>query len=174
MEDNMNIMKKFLITCMACAIAVGLEAADTKQDVPVRSSLSYGSIGVGPLPIPLPVFGIGHREQYGHHGFDVNVQATTVVSATLVKGKLFYNYYFNPNLKSQFYTGIGVGVGGIFCNGFHPLASPEFVIGKQYKTDAGNTSFFQMEVSFPTFSRHNFPNHSCKFPMVVFSYGLCF
>ena len=46
------------------------EAAIECEAAPVEASFGYISLGLGPFPIPMPLFGIGGRYQKGHHGFD--------------------------------------------------------------------------------------------------------
>jgi len=142
----------------------------------VRRSFQYGSLGIGPLPIPLPVFGVGHREQWQHSGLDLSAQVSTLVFATELKAKGLYHYYFAPNPKAQFYAGGGVNVSAIYLKGsgfeYSPFVAPELVFGKEYLNEAGGIRFFQTEVSWPTYS---IPAHkACFFPLVIFTYGIGF
>lgn len=138
----------------------------------VRDSSCYIDLGLGPFPLPLPVFGLGHREQWQHHGMDVHLQVSTIVEVTSVKGSALYLHYFKPNLPSQFYMGAGAGIGGLFNKhrDFRLYGSPEFVLGKQYLNEAGDKRYFQTQMSFPTFSEHA----PVYFPLIVFSYGIMF
>ena len=139
-------------------------------------SSTYGEVGLGPFPIPLPVFGVGYRTQAGHHGWDLSLKGATIVHATTIKGSLVRNYYFRPNLRSQFYAGGGIGLGVHF--GCHPLplVTPEFVFGKQYLTDTGGLRFLQMQASFPMIALDAKEKKSTViyFPLVVLSYGVFF
>lgn len=154
--------------------------------VNVTSSIGYFSIGVGPLPVPLPNFGLGYRFQRNHHGFDLSLQAATIVAVTQAKVSLLYDYYFKPNLNSQFYMGLGASASGLFENKKHwkkttGSFSPELMFGKQYQNEAKDLRFLQLQISFPTFSIKKFPerkftgkHHILYMPLVVLSYGICF
>ncbi len=151
----------------------------------VEQQFGYASLGLGPFPLPLPAFGIGYRTQKNHHGFDLSLQAATVVAATELKVAALYHYYWKPCLLSQSYVGIGAAPAVVLGGGCHLAAiSPEFVMGKQYQNENGDRRFFQAEVSFPTFSldrddcfslhHHKRKIHSFFFPLVVLSYGIGF
>ena len=171
---------------IALTLLVGsLFASETPTpEVPpkVESSMGYFEIGLGPFPLPLPAFGLGYRMQNGHHGLDLPLQVSTIVSITQIKGSILYEYYFKPNLKSEFYVGGGLGTSGLFTHKFHKaqlLLSPEFVVGKQYINEAGDTRFMQAQISWPTFavytsSHHKKVSHPFWMPLVVFSYGMGF
>ena len=133
------------------------------------------SIGLGPAPIPLPNFGLGYRAQSGHNGVDVSLNAMTVVAVTQLKATALYQYYFKPDLNSQFYVGGGLGLSDIFGSGHHCMAiSPEFTFGKQYRNEAKDTRFMQVGVSWPTVNLSGQSRHFLKYPLVVFSYGIMF
>jgi hypothetical protein len=154
-------------------------ASETEQPAePVRHSMGYVDLGVGPLPIPLPSFGLGYRLQRGHHGFDASERVTTVVHFTEWKTSLLYHHYFHPNLKSQFYAGGGVGLSALSGRSFNHQSlrgtiSPEFVFGKQYQNELGYNRFFQAQISWPTF-RFGHMNKPFYMPLVVLSYGIGF
>ena len=86
-------------------------------DLKVQSQFPYFTLGLGPAPIPFPFFGFGYRYQSGYNGVDVSVKASTVVSVTGVQGTVLYQYYFKPNLSSQFYVGAGPPCGGLIGGG---------------------------------------------------------
>jgi hypothetical protein len=173
-----------MIATLLLALA-SLSAKDIEiQKEPVVQNVNYVSLGLGPMPILLPVFGIGHRIQNGHHGADLSLQATTVVALTQLKASLLYQYYFKPSLASEFYVGGGVSPGVVFGSGEHAiLLSPEFVFGKQYRNESHDLRFFQAQVSFPTWAfddtyscyYHRKSSVGClKLPLVVLTYGLGF
>lgn len=159
-----------------------------KEEMPlnVTNSIGYFSIGVGPLPLLLPNFGLGYRFQRNHQGADISLQVATIVTITQVKANLIYDYYFKPNLNSQFYLGLGVGVSGLFENKRHwkkstACFSPELVFGKQYQNETKDLRFTQIQISFPTFNIRKFPERKFSrkhdtfyMPLVVLSYGICF
>jgi hypothetical protein len=161
----------------------GVEERETLKDsaTDIQNSFGYFDIGLGPAPIPLPIFGIGYRSQINHHGVGFSLNTSTIVAVTQVKGNVLYHYYFKPNLKSQFYAGGGLGVGSLFGRKERTVfsLSPEFVFGKEYQTETNDRRFFQLQISWPTFGidpRHNreFRHSTFYFPLVVFSYGIGF
>lgn len=171
----MLIKRKTLAALAAFSIATASSFANETCDCccaePIRDRFNYVDIGVGPLPIPFPYFGIGNRAQNDCHGRDFSLQVATIGVFTQVKASALYLHYFHPNLYSQFYAGGGIGISGLFSHRKAEIAgSPEFVFGKQYINCQGDTRFFQMQTSFPTFTHHR----PFYMPLVVFSYGIGF
>lgn len=158
-----------------------LEAVDTKT---VENASGYVSLGVGPFPIPLPVFGLGGRIQKGHHGFDGSAQVVRIPSVTILKENLSYLYYFNPNLASQLYMGVGVSVAEVFAGKTGVALAPQFTVGKEYTNETGGRRFLQIGIDFPYFDLTHYTNYERrhmssdsrigKTPVVVLSYGICF
>ncbi|MBS0614966.1 MAG: hypothetical protein JSR58_00250 [Verrucomicrobia bacterium] len=165
----MKMIKLGLATLLMAGALLGEEAT-----APVTSSKGYLDIGLGPCPVPLPNFGIGYRGQQNHNGFDFSLNAATVVHATQIKGAALYQYFFKPNLKSQFYVGGGPALSYAFTSKGHVwLLAPEVVFGKQYQNEAGDTRFMQVSVEWPTFALER--HHTIvKFPLVYFTYGIMF
>lgn len=161
----MKLIQCLLVTLIGTAGAVCAESE-------VRNSFGHVDLGLGPAPVPLPIFGIGHRNQWGKNGFDVTLNATTVVAATAVKFTPSYIRYFTPNLQAQFYMGVGVGVTGIFGSGGQAVLSPEVLFGKEHQSDTGGRRFFQGQIGFPTYSPT--AHKVTCFPIVTFTYGICF
>ena len=137
----------------------------------------YLSLGLGPFPIPMPLFGIGTRFQQGHHGADLSLQGITCGRRfSVLKENIDYLYYFKPKLASQFYLGCGVSFTEIFSHRHHEtLLSPQLLIGKQYTNKDGDVRFFQAQIEpvFLDLNRINKKQH-WTFPAVVISYGICF
>lgn len=156
------------------AIITGTAFANESVKENPTSQFPYVSLGIGPAPVPLPVFGVGYRAQWGHHGVNALVNASTVYYITGVKGSVLYNYYFKPNLDSQFYFGVGPAVGGLFSNkrahGYGGAA--EFSFGKQYRNQTGDVRFFEAEFDFPLVVDHK--PHFVAYPVVVLNYGIGF
>lgn len=169
---------KFLIKYFVSILLFPFIAAFASSSKPVELSCCYLQMGVGPLPLPVPNFGVGYRCQHGHHGYDLSLQVATVVSITGVKGNALYHYYFKPNLNSQFYVGGGIGAGYLFVqahNSAHTaLISPELVFGKTYLNKNNARRFVQAQVSFPTYEWDHSPHCFVLIPLVVFSYGIGF
>ncbi len=168
-----------------------LPQSQASPDLKVQSQFPYFTIGLGPFPIPVPVFGLGYRYQNGHNGVDASFSASTVVVLTEIKTTLLYQYYFKPSYSSQFYVGAGPTVAGLlgYLQGNNPLIkvvkilvkhrnalllSPEFVVGKQYKTQSGNLRFIQAEINWPTVCIYNHRVHLFMLPLVVLNYGISF
>jgi hypothetical protein len=169
---------KFLFTSLLAFGCIFAEESSPQETPEVRQHFGHFDIGVGPLPIPLPVFTGGYRAQWGHHGMDVSLQASTIVSYTQIKANFLYNHYFKPSLDSEFYVGGGVGPSIVIGRGeCEFLISPELVFGKLYRNETKDLRFWQIQVSFPTFdfhqSRHHH-SHCTWFPLVVASYGFGF
>lgn len=163
---------------IACLLTLG---SITAQEV--EQSFNYGSVGLGPFPLPLPNFALGRRMQKNHHGADLSLQVNTLVWVTQVKANVLYHYYWKPSLASQSYAGLGVGPSAIFGENQALLISPEFVLGKQYRNEDGDLRFFQGQLSFPTVAYGNSWGwcpyshksvHVSKFPLLVLSYGFGF
>jgi hypothetical protein len=203
-------MKSILLSLLLSTAAIAQEPATETHSAPtdhltlpsvtepnppiVNQFTPYVTLGLGPVPIPLPLFGVGARQQWHHHGIDLSLQATTLIEFTPVKASALYNYYFKPNPASQFYLGLGAGAGYVFggWHGANWFASPELVLGKQYRNESKDTRFFQAQISFPTigwsdeydykFNGHYHESHRTGkkeadvswFPLVVFTYGIGF
>jgi len=143
----------------------------------VKASHGYVSLGVGPLPWPLPFFGVGHRMQEGHHGFDASLQAFYFGRAGILKENFNYLHYFKPKLASQFYMGAGIGVTEVIgCGGCAVLLSPEIVLGKQYTNKDGDVRFFQAQIDpvFLNVSSINRKGSWGAYPAIMLTYGICF
>ena len=176
--------KTLMILCTAAmSMAFGNEtieqtkpAAVEQKATDVAQGNAFFSLGVGPLPIPLPAFGLGYRAQQGHFGSEISGQVTTVVYATQLKGNLLVHYYPKPSLASQFYVGTGVGPSVIFDGGSTFTISPELVLGQQYRNASSDLRFIQAQISFPTIAitGHKHRAHLFEMPLVVVSYGIGF
>jgi hypothetical protein len=176
---------KRLLTIFALLLSAHLMAQETLEQTKTsanRESNTYASIGVGPLPILLPVFGIGHRESWNHHGFDTSLQVATIVSITALRYNLLYSYIVHPNPEGQTYLNLGAAVGTIFHHGLSSIfTSPEFIVGREWTNSSKEKRFCQVEISFPNFSWHykhhpnEFKNHNLHyFPIATLSYGFMF
>ncbi len=154
----------------------------------VRSSNVYTSIGVGPLPILLPVFGVGYRASWNHHGFDTSAQVATIGKVTGLRWNLLYSFIVHPNPQGQTYVDLGAAAGTVFHHGLAGVfASPELVVGRQWMNKSGEKRFCQAEINFPSFTwkhdhkelcfggKHHFERKDVSFfPIVTVSYGFLF
>jgi hypothetical protein len=149
--------------------------ADCEAPV-VEASYGYYCAGLGPLPLPAPLVGVGRRYQNGHHGFDGSLQVSSFfLLVNMAKINANYLYYFNPNLKSQFYLGAGVGLAGVAMLSNDPkrlYLSPQLVVGKQYTNKEGSFCHLQAEIT--TINLDLTRNHPAFFPAVILSYGVSF
>jgi hypothetical protein len=189
-------MKKLIMICLLGFFPLLAQQDDEKnvdsttdikqeQKIDVTKQYPYVSLGVGPLPIPLPVFAIGYTGQKNHHGYDVNLTLATMVEITALKQNFLYRHYFNPSYESQMYAGCGLGVTELlykhsFAKNFTLALSPEFVIGNQFQTKAKFERFLQTQISFPYLGVNKFAKkkfhktHALWYPVVVVSYGVAF
>jgi len=151
-----------------------------KEAAPVEASYGYVSLGLGPFPELMPIFGVGGRYQKGHHGFDGSIQFGTLGRHfTAAKENFNYLYYFNPNLASQFYVGGGIAFTETWSHShFDVFFSPQAVVGKQYTNKNGGVRYFQVQIDpvFLDLKRVFKDGHmrGSAVPAVVLSYGLCF
>lgn len=145
-------MKKIiaLITLTTAAFAGEIVCEPT-----LHYSYNYGSIGLGPLPIPAPTFGLGRRIMTGDRfAVDVGAEVATLVRINAVKGYVNGLMYFNQKPRSQYYMGLGGSVGGIFGPSKFCLegyAAPNLIFGKEFCTCKGSKQFFQVEVKYPIY-----------------------
>jgi hypothetical protein len=183
----MKKIKNIIIFLMLFSfLAISLKAEENKpltEKKDIVEHTTYVDLGLGPVPILFPNIGIGHRMQYNKNGFDLALKVLPLYWINQVKGTLTYNYYPNPNPESQLFFGAGIGVGGLiekdsishFARKFKDsiLISPEFVIGKQYKNEAGGKRFIQADLSFPVYAIGSH-NYGCYYPLIVLRYGIGF
>lgn len=197
----MNWISKIITACFVLSLSLlsanTQEVQDERQNdcCYVDNSFGYLNIGIGPLPELIPSFGIGYRLQKNHHGFDVAGSIGKTWMETTGRASILYNYFFKPNLESEFYAGLGVGVKGTH---FKELSKteyavyPEIVFGKQYRNETNCQRFFQMQIGFPVFAldkivkktwTHRKSSYSFSYPTsyktsfipeVIFSYGVGF
>lgn len=205
----MNKIFKMMTACLV--LPVSFLCADTQEvqdernsdsccsdSCCVENSFGYLNIGVGPLPMLFPSFGIGYKAQKNHHGFDVSGSIAKTRFDTTGRVSALYNYFFLPNLQSQFYAGLGVGMKGVHLDKSsdedkcHVAVYPEIVFGKQYQNDTCCQRFFQVQIGFPSFAFDKFAKKTWKdredgagiyypvhyatsyVPEVIFSYGIGF
>lgn len=175
----MKYIKRTLASLLILSTLVsGAESPkDIEETKRCEEAFAYGSIGLGPMPIPLPLFGIGYRNQIDKNASDFSLQILPLGRAMVTQINLLYLHYPHPNPASQFYLGWGGAVGGYFPfyrdhDGSYPYFAPEFVFGKQYITKTDSRRFLQLQIEWPIF---DFRRDSTYFyPAVIFSYGIGF
>lgn len=196
----MNKILKIITACLVlpvsflCANTQEVQDDRNNECCCIENSFGYLNVGVGPLPELVPSFGIGYRAQKEHHGFDVSGTIAKTWVDTVARASVLYQYFFKPDLQSQCYAGLGVGIKGVHSDVVksHVAVYPEIVFGKQYKNDTNCQRFFQMQIGFPVFAlekvvkktwNHRKSSYSIYYPTsyktsyipeVIFSYGIGF
>jgi hypothetical protein len=133
----------------------------------------YTSLGVGPLEMLVPFFGVGARMQQGYFGWDLSAQVGTQFKITFCKANAVGLYIPKPDRLSQFYVGLGAGLSETFVSSVHHcLVSPQLVFGKEYTNETCDRRFFQAQIDWPFFGVGHKPLYHQ--PAVVLSYGLLF
>lgn len=158
-------MKKILKIVPAFMLAFGSLFANTQEveiAKPIENSFGYVNVGMESL-FSAPFFGVGYRLQKNQHGLDLSasIVCKTIDYASCFEDKkariqrrkanVLYNFFFFPNLSSQVYVGLGVGVNYIDIKRLGSIVgfSPEIALGKQYNNKQGNQRFIQLQVSLP-------------------------
>ena len=170
---------------MAGSMALTAQQPQEQLEEPVSESFFYGALGVGPLPFLVPTFGFGYNVQNGHYGADIALDFSTVYVLSSIRLSPTFHYYSTPNLDSQFYTGMGLGISLVnprndrFLDKMSIMLAPEFVFGKKYRNEVGGDRFFQVITSWPTYSFEQFnasfaKNHMVWAPIVYVKYGVSF
>ncbi|MGB7127660.1 MAG: hypothetical protein WBD50_01040 [Candidatus Rhabdochlamydia sp.] len=194
-------MKKILKIVPAFMLAFGSLFADTQEievAKPIENSFGYVNVGMESL-FSAPFFGVGYRLQKNQHGLDLSA---SIVCRTIDytscfedkktriqrrKANVLYNFFFFPNLSSQVYVGLGVGVNYIDTKRLGSIVgfSPEIALGKQYNNRQGNQRFIQLQVSLPSLYTRSKKIRSYRdyqtiktdlecAPLFTFTYGIGF
>ncbi|MGL5264146.1 MAG: hypothetical protein ACRDAI_06200 [Candidatus Rhabdochlamydia sp.] len=172
----MNKILKIITACFvlpASFLCAGSqEVQDEKQNdyCCVENSFGYLNIGIrGPLSQLAPSFGIGYRAQKDHHGFDVSGSIDYFHDRTTARLNVLYNYFFKPNLESQFFAGLGLEAKAVYVHGDScAFPCPIFAIGQEFKTKAGSQRIVQLKVICPD------EYVPLPLPEVILSYGFGF
>lgn len=162
----------FLLLTSALAAHEFLSPPATSTNV--EEHFPYLSLGVGPMPLPLPNFSAGYRYQSNYFGFDGSLQSTPLFfdDMNYLKASFLGHYYPKPNPHSQLYVGAGISH-GILLHTYHSLTiSPEIVIGQEYINSSDNRRFLQAQISYPTLCVYR--DKTINFPLVLISYGFGF
>ncbi|MEI6242775.1 MAG: hypothetical protein WCP39_05150 [Chlamydiota bacterium] len=186
-------MKKIILTMIALGLGFSSGFAEkpaTTTQTNTQESLFYGDLGVGPLPLLVPSFGIGYRHQKNHWGGDVALDVSTIYYATTLKITPAFLYYPTVNLASEFYAGFGLDLGAFFGKDYynwfsnhHVLGytSPTLILGKKYRNKAGKNRFFEARIGFPTIgfelfkgNKFNQDDQVLYYPIVYLKYGIEF
>ena len=158
-------MKKILKIVPAFMLTISSLFANTEEvevTKPIENSFGYVNVGMESL-FSAPFFGVGYRLQKNQHGVDLSASIVCKTidytscfeeKKTRIKRKktnVLYNFFFFPNLSSQIYVGLGVGINYIDTKNIGSIVgfSPEVALGKQYSNIQGNQRFIQLQVSLP-------------------------
>ncbi len=165
-------LKALLLTLTLGLVALPAFAEDTS----VHQSTGYFTLGAGPVPVPLPAVGVGYRTQHDHLGLDLAIVAQPLIVATAVSQRALFTYYPTPNLDGQVYLGAGIGVHTALIHAgkeknIQVSASPEFTIGKQYRTDKGGLRMLSADVSLVN---ADLKPSKARIPLVTINYGIGF
>ncbi|KAG6559402.1 hypothetical protein RHABOEDO_000154 [Candidatus Rhabdochlamydia oedothoracis] len=194
-------MKKILKIVPAFLLVFGSLFANTQEvevAKPIENSFGYVNVGMESL-FSAPFFGVGYRLQKNQHGLDLSasivcktIDYTSCFEAKKAriqrrKANVLYNFFFFPNLSSQVYVGLGVGVNYIDIKRLGSILgfSPEIALGKQYNNKQGNQRFIQLQVSLPgLYTRSKKIRSYCDYqtvktdlecaPLFTFTYGIGF
>lgn len=207
MKKILKIAPAYLVLAVSSLFANAQEIQDSNaqevQDLeitqPIKNSFGYINVGSESL-FSAPFVGCGFRAQKGHHGLDLSASIVwraidysscfidKKANFTRKKANLLYNFFFFPNLESQFYVGFGAGVNYIDTKKLGSIVgfSPEIALGKQYKTRMGYQRFIQLQISLPGFYARSEKVKSCHdyvtkmkadlecSPLFTFTYGIGF
>jgi len=168
----MKILKKIIIALLLSASTAGLygEEIPKKQSEEVTNKYNYTGIGAG-LPTFLALK-FGHREQYGHNGFEYGIGMTPLIVVTEFHAFASYLYYPKPNLISQSYVGLGVKAGGMMKkhHGKFGYIAPGVIVGKEYVTSSKGRRFLQVALGTGALTKKGF----IDFSSISLTYGFAF
>lgn len=149
----------------------------------IKDSNKYISVGIG-FP-GLPSLECGYRLQCDHEGMNTSIQVGTFfIFYQYLKAELSYLYFPHPEQKSQLYYGAGLGAAvgsnmfACFGSGQHVYFEifPEFILGRQYKTQSGKKRFVQGQLYFPNLwlGKNMRADGGVFIPQFAVSYGIMF
>lgn len=149
------------------------------DELPSNFLLYFRTGGFGILslenPIGGPSIGLGlrYREEYFGCGISANATSFVVLPFFSIKGE-FLCYLTDSN--DSYFTGISIEVGQLYIpsmfggpSEWKTLYQPELVIGKQFKTFTGKTSFVNIGLAPPILLDNEWSK-----PMISFNYGIGF
>lgn len=161
----------------------------------IENSFGYANVGMESI-FSAPFFGLGYRLQKNQHGLDISASIVCRkidYTSCFIDKKIFfkrrkanflYNFFFFPNLSSQVYVGLGVGLNYIDIKKCGSILgfSPEIALGKQYNNKQGNQRFIQLQVSLPGLYTGSKKANSYNYqitdlecaPLFTFTYGIGF
>lgn len=166
-------MKKYLIILILTLAVFSQTYAE--EATSFHSSFNYKAIGIGPLPAPVLILGVGHRVALGEKGgLDIGVSGATLFAINTVRLPGDLLGYFGKQSNSQYFAGIRGTGGTIFGTITYDTiwyAAPNAVVGKEFINSEGHKRFFQVEGIYPVFS-NNFTE--ATIPFFTLKYGFCF
>jgi hypothetical protein len=144
------------IACNSFAI----EKNTCNSDQQNRISFAYGNIGVYSLGLLLPNCGIGYRTQKKRIGFDISFTVTPGFIFNILRTTPEILFYFHPNPESEWYMGLGCGIGACIPSKTSFMCDtclviyPALIIGKQYQNTKGKNRFIEVQVGPSRFLHH--------------------
>ncbi len=170
-------MIKRIFLILFCIVA--LYGEESKPQKKVTDQFVYLDLGLGPVPIIIPQFGMGYRLQSGSSGLNVGIRGSSIVEASEVKLNTNYLYYIHPNREKQNYIGVGLSSGLLFLKknfrDQHGFWGTNLLIGKEYISDTGGKRFFEADITWPIYGTRRgkeiTDGKMFWFPCVIFSYG---
>jgi len=149
-------MKKIIALISLIGSAYASEITCEPQ---MQSSYTYGTIGLSPLPIPAPTFGLGRRAMLGKAtALDFGAEWATLIYYNLFSGYANGLLYFKRKPTSQVYMGLGGTIGMLHSadrlySNTHGLgyATPNLILGREFLTRKGRRMFFQIDTKYPLF-----------------------
>lgn len=141
-----------------------------------ETAYPYFTLGTGPVVL-IPSLGVGYRSRVRHHGFDISLNASSVIVAHAIQGQLLYHFYPDYKREDPWYIGAGVAAGYFFENGGHAggAISPDIAIGKEFLSSKKTKQFIEAHIQAPTwYNFHRSKHQRLDFPLVYVKYGIAF
>lgn len=139
--------------------------------------LRTGGFGIFSLDAPIggPSIGLGARYRLGHFGCSASVNASTFIILPFFSVKGEFLCYLS-HIDDSYFTGVSVEAGQLFVPGFfgepgswQTLYQPEILLGRQYKTSTGKTTFVNIGLTPPLYIDNTWSK-----PVISFTYGIGF
>ncbi len=167
-------MKKFIILPLIIGGCFAQGFAEEVETPNIHSSNTYITTGIGPLPLPFPLIGVGRRNVVSDRmAIDFGVSGSTLIHVHMAKAHLNSLWYMKQTPVSQWYAGVGASVGAIaWDHSVKGYFAPNFVVGKEFFNSNCQKRFFQVETMYPMVSMHH--TKVVNFPFISLKYGFAF
>jgi len=140
----------------------------------IHTSNTYITTGIGPLPLPTFLLGVGRRNVTGERtAIDFGLSGSSLIYVNMAKAHVNGLWYMNQTPTSQWYAGLGGSVGVIaWDHSAQGYFAPNLVVGKEFLNSNCNKRFFQVETMYPMVSMHH--TKVVNFPLISLKYGFAF